>query len=264
MSNHPPSYPPPGPQGGYGAPQYGQPPYAPPQYGPPPAPAPQKKGGKGCLIALFVLLALGVGSVLAIGYGINWVGDKAEQAIGTTTPCPYITSAEATEAVGTDAEATLFTGGLGRILNITDLRVLPDKESCIIQQTSSSSDQQAMPGLGRAVKYEGADARALYEQELVKAKGTKEDRGNGITVESEKYFNKSVSGLGDEAFCTKSSGILAGVLVVDGDTLVYVAVTRADVAPGVDLDDPSNAKLSTDDPACESSQALARKILAKG
>jgi hypothetical protein len=260
MSNYPPSYPPPH-QQGYGVPQYGPPQYPQPGYGPP-APAPRKKGGRGCLIALAVFFLLALGSVVAIGYGLNWLGDKAGDAIGTTRPCPYVTSSEATAAVGTDAEATLFTGGLGRILNITDLRVLPDKESCIIQQTSST-DQQGMPGLGRTVRYQGGDARALYEQELVKAKGVEEDRGNGVTVESDAYFNKAVSGLGDEAFCTKSSGILAGVLVLDGDTLVYVAVTRADVELGVDLDDPAGAKLSTDDPACESSQALARKILAK-
>jgi hypothetical protein len=261
MSNYPPQYPQqpypqqPYPQQGYG--------YGAPQYGPPPAPAPARKSGRGCLIAFAVVAFLGLAATAALFYGLNWAADKAGDAIGTTRECPYITRAEATEAVGVDAEATLFTGALGRVINITDIRVLPDKESCILQQTSSS-DQQGMPGLGRAVKYTGGDARALYEQELVKAKGIKEDRGNGLSVESGSYFNKDVKGVGDEAFCTKSTGTLAGVLVLDGNTLVYVAVTRADVELGVDLDDPDNAKLSTDDPACDSSTALARKILAKG
>jgi hypothetical protein len=247
-------------------PPYPQAPPAPGPYAPPyggPRPAPPKKSGKGCLIALLIFAVLAIGSVVAIGIGLNWLGDKAVDAIGTVTPCPYVTNAEATEAVGTDAEATLFTGAMGRVLNITDARVLPDKESCIIQQTASTSDQEGLPGLGRTVRYTGSDAQALYEQEMTRAKGTSEDRGNGITVESGSYFNREVTGLGDRAFCTTSSGTLAGVLVLDGNTLVYVAVTRADAELGVDLSDPENAKLSTDDPACEASQALARKILAK-
>jgi hypothetical protein len=120
------------------------------------------------------------------------------------------------------------------------------------------------PGLGRAVRYEGADATRLYDAELTKARGIKQDRGGGATVETASYYNKDVAGLGDRAFCTKATATLAGVLVVQGTTLVYVAVTRADVDLGVDLTDPGNGKITTDDPACESSSELARKILDRG
>jgi hypothetical protein len=226
-------------------------------------PLPPKKSGRGCLIAILVVLGLVLVAVVAMGVGIAWLGNRAMDAIGSVGPCPYISNDEASAAVGTDAEVNLFTGGLGKILNITDPRVLPEKSSCIIQPTSSSSDKESLPGLGRAVKYTGSDATMLYEREIAKAKGTKEDRGGGASVETASYFNREVTGIGDRAFCTKSSGSLAGVLVLDGNTLVYVALTPAGAQPGVDLDDPDNAKLTTDDPACDASTELARKILAK-
>jgi hypothetical protein len=258
MSNPPPHSSPhheaPYPQGPYGgvAPQ-------PPPHHPPPARA---RTGRGCLIAVLIIVGLMVASVVAFGIGIVWLSNKAEEAIGTVTPCPYVSDAEATEAVGTEAKAELFTGALGRVLNVTDLRVLPDKSSCIIQQ-NTDSDPESLPGLGRTVLFTGADARALYERELAKAKGVTENRGGGATVETESYFNREVPGLGDRAFCTKTSGTLAGVLALDGDTLVYVAVTRAGSDVGVDLSDPANGRLTTDDPACDASVALAGKILAK-
>lgn len=245
---HPSAPYPPGPHGATPPASYGPPPVAP------------RRSNRGCLIALSVIGVIFVGIVAAAIYGLYWLGDRAEEAIGTTGPCPYVSAEEASEAVGTDAEATLFSGGLGRVLNITDARVLPDKESCIIQGTSSGGSENA-PGLGRTVRYVGGDAGALYDRELIKAKGITEDRGNGVTMETQSYFNHDVSGLGDRAFCTKSSGTLAGVLAVRGDTLVYVAVTRADVDLGVDLTDPGNGKITTDDPACESSTAVARRIL---
>jgi len=255
-SPHPPPYGPP-PQPPYPPGAHDGPRYPPPIGSPPPV---RKKSGKGCTIAVIVVMVLMAGSFVAVGVGIHWMGDKVTEAVGTTRPCPYITDVEASALVGTDAEATLFTGALGRVLNITDIRVLPDKESCIIQQRGDD-DGASMPGLGRAVKYVGADAAALYDAELTTAKGVTVNRGGGATVETQPYFNKAVPGLGDEAFCTKSTYTLAGVLARHGDTLVYVAVVRADSQPGVD---PSRTKLTTDDPACDVSTDLARSILAGG
>jgi hypothetical protein len=245
-------------------PHPGPPPYPQPGYQPNQVNPPRSSGGKGCLIAVIVLAVLVIAAGIAVMVGIAWLGNKASDAIGSIEPCPYVSPAEASEALGIDAEATLFSGGFGRLMNITDARVLVDKESCILQQRAGSSEQDSMPGLGRTVRYVGADATSLYDNELIKAKGITEDRGDGISVSTDPYFNKEVTGLGDRAFCTTSSGLLAGVLVHEGDTLVYVALTLAGLPPGVDLDDPANAKLTTDDPACEASQVLARTILAKG
>jgi hypothetical protein len=289
----PPAYPtppvppdPPAPQPQHGQPQYGQPQYEPqapppyaapqPQYAPPPqyapqpqyappgptGPPPKGKSNKGCLVALIVVLVLFVGGGIATVVAISVVGHKAfNDAVGSVGPCPYVSDADATAALNTDAEATLFDGGLGKFLDITDDRVLADQRSCILQQKASTDSGSGMPGLGRAVKYSGSDAESRYQQELTKAKGITEDRGNGLSVSTDSYFNKDVSGLGDEAFCTKSSGLTAGVLVRQGSTLVYVSLAQAGTTPGIDLSDPNNPKLGTDDSACEAAQVLARKIL---
>lgn len=256
-------YPPP-----YNPPYPPQP--APPQYAPPSynqQPPPRKKGGKGCMVAILVVLVLVGGVVVAGAWGLKKLGDKAStamDAVGTVKPCPYVTNAEASEALGTPAEADLLTGGFGKVMNIIDIRVLADQDSCILQQTGSTGDDEGMPGLGRVVKYQGTDAATRYKNELVKAKGITTNQGNGMSTETEAYFNKTVPNLGDEAFCTKTSGTIAGVLVRKGQTLVYVAVVKkSTTTPSVDLADPDNAKLSVDDPACEGSQVLAHKILAR-
>jgi hypothetical protein len=216
------------------------------------------------MVALVVVLVLFIGGAVAVGFALHWAGSKVNDTVdnaigaGTGGPCPYVSNADATEALGTDATATYYSG-VFTFMNITDARVLADQPSCVMTETASTT--QGMPGLGRAVKYAGGDAAGRYQQELTKAKGVTEEKGNGLSVSTESYFNKDVPGLGDEAFCTTSSGTLAGVLARKGDTLVYVAVTRAGETPGLNLDDPSNPKMSTDDAACDASVTLARKIL---
>ena len=240
------------------------PPAAPPPPPPPPPPpysAPAQKGGRGCLTALAVMGVLAILVIAGVAAGTRWLFHKAEDVIGSAGPCPYLTNEQASDAVGVDSEAELFTGGLGRVLNVVDLRVLPDKESCIIRQKIDSVGDASVPGLGRTVKYVGTDAATLYDEELAKAKGTTEDRGNGLTVETQSYFNREVPGLGDRAFCVKSTGTVAGVVAIEGDTLVYVGITRAGTAPGADLTDPGNPKLTSDDAACDASSALARTVL---
>ena len=89
-----------------------------------------------------------------------------------------------------------------------------------------------------------------------------EDKGNGLTVSNEGYFDKDVSGLGDEAFCTGStlSGA-AGVLVRKGDRLLYVSIL-----PGPDFD-PSQLGINSDngvitnDTLCQAAQKAASSIL---
>jgi hypothetical protein len=233
-------------------------------------PAPKPKGNKGCLVALVVVFVLLIGGGVAVAVAINWAGNKVEKAAndfvgeGTGGPCPYVSDVDATTALGTPSTATYYNGFF-KVMNITDSRVLPDQPSCIMQQTATTNDS-GVPGLGRAVKYTGSDAAAKYQQELTKAKGvvvtSTSQEGMSSSVTTESYFNKDVPDLGDGAFCIKSSGTLAGVVAHKGDTLVYVGLVQASEAPpGVDLGDPSNPKLNTDDTACDASVVLARKIL---
>ena len=52
-----------------------------------------------------------------------------------------------------------------------------------------------------------------------------EDQGGGVTLSNEGYFAGDVSGIGDEAFCTGVlNATMSGVLVRQGDTLVYVSL----------------------------------------
>jgi hypothetical protein len=233
-----------------------------PGQAPPVAPS---SSGRGCLMAVLIGLAvifvLAVGAFVVFGFIVNRVAHKV---IGTQGPCPFLSNADAAASFGAGTTVQRLEG-LSKVLVIIDARVMPNDPSCAI----SRDDPNAAPGassssggIGRVARYQGSAASAKYQAELTKAKGVSEDRGNGITVTSENYYNKDVSGLGDQAFCTTSSGVGAGVLTRKGDTLVYVSVV-ADVntVPGIDTSDPNHPKLGTDDVHCELAQRLARQVL---
>jgi hypothetical protein len=218
---------------------------------------------RGCLIAFLVVfgivVVLGIIGLVLAGFFVNRVDDKV---IGETGPCPFLSDSDAAAAFG-DGTTAQRLEGLSKVLVIIDARVMPEDPSCsLTRDEGSSSDNGSSGGIGRIARYKGSRASAKFADERTKAKGISEDRGNGITVTSDEYFNEDVDGIGDEAFCTTSSGVGAGVLVREGDTLVYVSLV-ADVttAPGVDLSDPDNPKLGTDDLHCEIAQRIARKVL---
>ncbi len=118
--------------------------------------------------------------------------------------------------------------------------MLPDAEDCWI--TSDGSN-----GTGRIARYQGGDAANVYQQERQRAQPTSQDQGNGLSVETLGYFAGDVTGIGDEAFCTDlSTGIQGGVLVRQGDTLVYVSLLGSSASSG---------------DVCQQAQAVARQIL---
>ena len=220
----------------------------------PPAPG-MSKTAKGCLIAMAVVAVLGVlvvgGAIFAIGM---FADDVAENALGGG-PCPFLSDDEASDALG-DGTTAIEASGLTSVLTIIDPRVMPSDPSCALSREDDTG------GLGRVARYEGSLASQKYDDELTKAKGITEDRGNGVSVTTDEYFNQVVDGFGDEAFCTKSSGLGAGVLVREGNTLVYVSVVAdASTTPGLDLEDPDNPKLGTDDFHCELAQEIAADVL---
>jgi len=241
----PPATPPPttpqyAPPPGAGAP----PPAAPPGYNPaPPSPPAKKSGGKGCIIALaivgFIIVLGGVGLLLALGVFADKVKDAA-----TAKQCTYLSNSQAKDAVGGDPEVVQLTGliALGNI--VLDTRVLPDADGCWIQQNDSSTGYT-----GRTAK--GSGGKSAYDAALTAARGTTEDRGGGLSVETMGYYLKDVDGVGDEAFCTAPELIgSSGVLVRKGDTLVYVSVTGTD-----------SAQQGSADQNCEVAVKVAKKIL---
>jgi hypothetical protein len=234
-------------------------PYSPAGPATTPPPAQTSSAAKGCLIAaavVFGLLGLGV---VGVGVFLAAFGDDVVESAVGGGPCPFLSDDEASDALGSGTEA-IETRGLSNVLTVIDARVLATEPSCALLG-GESEDGAGDGGLGRVARYEGGEADERYAQELEKAKGITEDRGNGVSVTSDEYLNRELEDFGDEAFCTTSSGVGAGVLVRDGDTLVYVSVV-ADVSqtPGVNLD-PENPRLGTDDAHCELAQQIARDVL---
>ena len=243
--------PPPLPPSGQPQPPYGTHPMQPPPYAQPV----QKKSGKGCLIA--VLVVFGLLAALAIVAGVlvsMFADDVAENALGGGD-CPFLSDEEAAAALGAGT-TTMEMSGLSGVLVMIDSRVMPDDQDCSLQGSGEAA------GLGRVARYEGPNASRKYQEELTKARGISESRGNGMTVTTDEYFNKELRGVGDEAFCTKSSGLGAGALVRKGNTLVYASVVaNTSASPGVDLSNPNNAKLGTDDMHCEIAQGIVAAVL---
>ena len=119
--------------------------------------------------------------------------------------------------------------------------------------------------LARIARYQGADAAARFAAEKAKAKGTTEDRGNGLSVSTDPYLGKDVQA-GDEAFCTTGDPLsFAGVLVRTGDTLVYVSTTAAgdgaSAVPQIDFGAAQSGRIGfkTDEANCNLAVQLAVK-----
>jgi hypothetical protein len=166
-----------------------------------------------------------------------------------------MSNSKARELFGANAEAS--TMPLQNLIGFAfDNRVLADSQSCWVNNADSQ---------GVIVLYhrEGGDAHGRYQQEHDAAQPTSKDQGGGLTLENEGYFDKDVSGLGDEAFCTGSnlSGA-TGVLVRTGDRLLYVSIQ-----PGPDEFDPSqlgtkpDSGVITNETLCDKAQNTARAIL---
>ena len=276
-------YPPaqqPGPQPG----QYQPAQYPPAQYPPaqqpgpqpgqyPPAqsgyPAPRRRsGGRGCLTSLVIVVVLVLGLALAgkwaMGRASSWFGQKKDDLVGGAG-CPFANDAEVAGIVGGGKITLVKAGSLTSIVsNIVDSRVIPDAPSCWAMSDATATAQN--PGrLLRIASETSGTAATVFKAEVTKAKGVTVDKGNGLSVSSEPYYSKPVPGLGDQAFCTSASTSgpgSAGVLVRQGDRLVYVSLTPdfSRGAPGIGT--PGRTTLSTDDASCDLAQKIARVVLA--
>lgn len=265
-------------------PQYQQPPYGSPQQTRPPThqpPAPYRPpgfrpssagraAGRGCLVTLFIVVVLLAGAVLAgrwaWGRFTGWVGAKTDGIVGGVG-CPFATDAEVGALVGGGSVRLVKAGSLTSIVSsVVDSRVIPDAPSCwgVSDGSAPSVDSTR---LLRIASQTSTQAAAAFRDEVTKAKGAAATNGNGASASGPPYYNKAVTGIGDEAFCTSASTTgpgSAGILVRKGDRLVYVSVTPsfAKGAPG--LGTPGRTTFSTDDESCALAQKIAGTVLTHG
>jgi hypothetical protein len=210
---------------------------------------------------------LGIGCILLIGLAIfalvaglwlfvnNFAGGLGiDETTGEFTECPFLSDEEAREALGGSADASelqgLFEATVGLIL---DTRALADAPDCWVTEGDRAY-------VARVAQYQGADADAVYEREVQAAQPTTIDQGGGVSLENEGYFGGAVSGLGDEAFCTGvSPAIMAGVVVHQGDRVVYVSVGPAEEDLQPELG--SEGDVVTSPEQCLVAQDVARQVL---
>ena len=188
-----------------------------------PAPAPAQGNGclKACLIVGVILVIL-AGIALA---GLWYLGNQVVKSLpidseGNLQECTIISNQRLSSVLGSGTEAIPLEGIFDTLLGLVlDKRVLADATDCFISADRGST------GTGRIARYDGGDAAAKFAQEKQNAQPVSEDQGGGVTLSNEGYFAGDVSGIGDEAFCTGVlNATMSGVLVRQGDTLVYVSL----------------------------------------
>ena len=194
------------------------------------APPPVKPGGiPGCLkvaIILVVILVIALVAFVALASTLinNVVGDLGgPDGAGLADDCAILSDADALTLFGGSADAIDLSGLSDATIGfIIDKRVLASAPDCWVTDGDKAY-------IARVARYEGGDAPSVFALERQAAEPTSEDQGGGITVTTEGYNAGDIPGLGDEAFCTGiSQGIMAGVLVRQGDRVVYVSVGPPD------------------------------------
>jgi hypothetical protein len=218
----------------------------------------------GCVKAIIVLFVLFVIAVVAFyifagalinnlsrNLGINPNGGGGGTA---TNNCPFLSNADARTVFGGSADAIELSGFSNMMGIVLDTRVLANAPDCWV-----TNGEKAY--IARLARYQGGDTSAVFAAEKKAAQPTSTDQGNGLTVTTEGYFGGDVSGLGDEAFCTGiSSAIMAGVLVHQGDRLVYVSVGPADPNKPPQMGAASDGTIVAPE-LCTFSQEVARFLL---
>jgi hypothetical protein len=226
-------------------------------------PSPVKPGGiPGCLkvaIILVVILVIGLVAILALaGTLINGLAGNlggGNGGSGIDAECPFLSDADARTLFGGSADAIELSGLADASIGfVIDKRVLSTAPDCWVTDGDKAY-------IARIARYQGNDAASVFALERQAAEPTSEDQGGGITVTTDGYNAGAVSGLGDEAFCT---GVLptgmAGVLVRQGDRVVYVSVgpANAEEPPQMGL---SDSGVPTAPELCTFAQEIARFIL---
>jgi hypothetical protein len=187
----------------------------------------------GCVKAIIILLVLFVIAVVAFFVFAGVLINNLARNLGIDpngggggsgmADCSFLSDADARAVFGGNADAIELSGLAEATIGIIiDQRVLPNAPDCWV-----TDGQKAY--IARIARYQGADAASVFAAEHKAAEPTSKDQGGGVTLENPGYLGEAVSGLGDEAFCTDiSAAIMAGVLVRQGDRVVYVSVGSAD------------------------------------
>ena len=199
------------------------------------------------LIVVLVLAAIAViGFVAVAGALFGNVASNLGGVGGADDNCVFLSDEDARTVFGGNADAIelagLYDASIGLII---DKRVLANAPDCWVTEGAKAY-------IARIAVYQGGDAASVFATERAEAEATSEDQGDGVTIENPGYLGGDVSGLGDEAFCTDiSPAIMAGVLVREGDRVLYVSVGSA------------NEDQPTLDPAelCTFAQEVARFML---
>jgi hypothetical protein len=217
-------------------------------------------GAAKALLVIGAILVLGLGgcAVLAgvlIDRGADRLGEAAGDLVPSEDGCPFLSAEEATRTIG-PGTTLLELRGLASLADFAlDNRALPDAPSCMF--TTEGDDGTT----GRIARLSSSDAAEVFAAERTKAGGLREDRGNGLSVETDDYFAKDVD-LGDEAFCT-AAGVppSSGVLVRRRDVVVYVSLLpdRRQL-DGIGVDSEGTG-LSFDEENCERAQVIARAVI---
>lgn len=185
--------------------------------------SPDSRSGCVKLVLVVVVLAVAALAGLALLAG-NWFnslsgggGNGGDALIGGD--CPYLSDAEAATVLGGSPDVLALEGLYDMSIGIIiDKRVLAEATDCFVTEGAKAY-------LARLAVHDGSDAAAVFQAERERAAPGSEDQGGGLSLENEGYFGGEVAGIGDEAFCTGvSDAIMAGVVVRQGDRVIYVSV----------------------------------------
>ena len=255
------------PGGGFGppgtAPSYTAPGYTAPGYpspGPVPPSVPPKAGmstaAKVLLIVGLVFL-LGIGGCVAVAsFAVHRISKTTGSIFASNGSCAFLPAGEVAKVLPGKPSLTPLKGFASLAGIALDRRVLAEAPSCLV---SPSSGQKGP--IARVARLQASDAPERFIAELTKAKGqvvsesssSSEGGSSDIKVESESYLDHTVE-LGDEAFCTTLGLVpMSGVLVRQGDTLVYVSLLP---------DSGSGSSSTTGEDNCTLAQKVAEVVLA--
>jgi hypothetical protein len=174
-------------------------------------------------IVLFVLVVVALVAFVALaGTLFNNLTGNLSNGDAFGGDCAFLSDADAKTVFGGNADAFDLSGLADASIGlIIDKRVLPNAPDCWVTEGDKAY-------IARIALYQGSDASSVFTAEFNASLPSSQDQGGGVTIENPGYFGGEVSLAGDEAFCTDlSAAIMAGVLVRQGDRVVYVSVGSA-------------------------------------
>jgi hypothetical protein len=217
----------------------------------------------GCMKLLLVVGVLAIVAVFLLLFVLNSfignltgnLGGGDGDGGGLDGNCAFLSDGDARNVFGGNADAIelsgLYDASIGLII---DKRALANAPDCWVTEGENAY-------IARIALHQGGDAGAVFAAEREAAEPVTEDQGGGISVTREGYNAGPVSGLGDEAFCTGiSPAIMAGVLVRQGDKVVYVSVGPANENEPPAMVPNEDGVIAAPE-LCDFAQVVAREIL---